>query len=142
MDTAVLTLEEELNEILRRREHLIQQRDATQDPTEHDQLGMEIEINTRSLRSLSKRCDDARNATRRHGDRKRLKALGGRISGLLSGIGVEGESDISPRYEQELLEGLHQAKTNSERRRINAKLRQLHRDRNSFASFRNKVSPA
>jgi hypothetical protein len=126
----------ELDDVLRRRESLMQKRNETDDSTEAEKLGAEIAIiNTQLLPNLQKRISDARNRSKKHSDRKVLKRLHGRIAGAISGICYERESDTSERYEKELLEDLQKAKTNSQRYRITKKLERLRRDRALRASL-------
>jgi hypothetical protein len=135
MNTDKLTAE--VNELLDRRNQLLQKRDATQDPNEAEVLSESIARTDTELPALRKRVHDTLNATKDHSERKRLKKLERRIDRVLSGVEIERESDISMRYEEELHQALRQAKTNSERLRINKKLRQLLRDRNLFFAHSN-----
>jgi hypothetical protein len=126
MNTDKLTaLTAEVNELLDRRNQLLQKRDATQDPNEAEVLGASIARTDTELPALRKRVHDTLNATKDNSERKRLKKLERRIDRVLSGVEIERESDISMKYEEELRQALRQAKTNSERLRINKKLRQL-----------------
>jgi len=131
----------ELNTLLDLRGRLTLQRDSCQCPDEERVLNERIaEINSTQIRDLQKRIHDAFNAAKRHSDRKSFKALEGRIRGSLSGIENVRESNISPQHESRLLEALHRAKTNSERRRIGRGLRQLRRDRSESSMLQSKVS--
>jgi len=129
----LVMLSGELNRLLEQRRQLTYERDSTQDPGEERIFSTRIaEINSKQIPDLQKRVHDAFNAERRHNERKRLKALERRIGGELSGIEVVRESTISPEHESKLQGALNQAKTNSERRRIDRELRQLRRDRSEF----------
>ena len=143
MSTDKLTaLTAEMNEFLDRRIQLLRRHDATQDPNEGQVLGESIAKIDNELMTLRKRIHDTFNATRNHSDRKKLKGLERRIDRLLSGVEIERESNISMRYEHQLLEAQRQAKTNSERLRIDKKLRQLLRDRNLFLAHHTSLPQA
>ena len=139
MNTDKLTaLTVEVNELLDRRNQLLQKRDATDDPNEAEVLGESIaRSGSELLPVLRKRVHDIRNATKDHSQRKMLEKLERRIDRVLSQMEIGRKSDISKRYEEELREALRQAKTNSERIRINQKLGRLVRDRNLFLAHRN-----
>jgi len=138
----VAALTTEVNHILDRRGQLLRQRDATQDLQQAEVLGESIaKIDRELVLPLRKRIHDIRNATHDHTDRKRLKKLEARLDRVISGIEIERESDISARHQQDLREALSNAKTNSERRRIDRKLRRARRDKNLYlASLRDTIT--
>jgi hypothetical protein len=141
----VEAINEEMDEILKRREGLIAEmrdlwKQASEEEAERpeslapaemraraDSIGPKIAaINTGELTPLKKRIHDAYNAASHDRlARATLKRLHTRAAEALSGFGTEGEVNLSPEHESSLLMKLRNAKTKSQRDEINAELRKI-----------------
>lgn len=137
MKVDVPALVAELSQLLQRRNDLSRLRDEAATPDKEAAFGSEIEmINSQGLPTLSKRIWDARNATKNHEDRKRLKRLHGQLSGATSGILIETVIDISPEAEARLVDELDRGKTNAQRARISRAIDRLRDARARFEAYK------
>lgn len=141
----VEAVSKELEEILKRRDGLIAERDdllkrAMEEEAERpeslspaemrdmaDAIGPQIvAINTLELTPLKRRIQDSYNAASHdHLARVTLERLGTRAAEALRGFGTEGEVNLSPGHERLLLMKKRNAKTKAQRDGIETELKKI-----------------